>query len=222
MSPELEAFLRAEDLDDVLKARQRIGALEKDDVAAVRSILEQWQNRQAVSNLLFHPHLIPGDIRFDFVLRGLAEREIAYYVLAAVAGLAGIDPVDLTGEQRERVAIELLALIEMTDNVIARRASVSFNRFVNESEAPRVFALLGHRDGTVRHNVRAWLFRRFKDRGEVAFAKVARESGLSDETARRVIAEFKTFVTESPDGISSLAFPLYAYIPNLRDAERPV
>lgn len=53
MSRELEAFLGTEDLDDLLRARLRLGTPSSGDVQTVVSVLERWTDRQAIANLLF-------------------------------------------------------------------------------------------------------------------------------------------------------------------------
>jgi hypothetical protein len=217
MSPELEAFLAAEDLDELLNARQEIAVLDAEDEAVVRSVLEHWRNVQAISNLLFHPTLIPEDVRLASLFRGLAERRVVYFVLASVVGFQDIRPDQLSAEDRRRVTSDLLAVIRETDNIVAQRASVSFQGFAGESDAPQVFALLEHPDKTVRHNLRAWLFSTFKDQGVEAFNATARGSGLTEQAKRQVIAEFAEFMTGPPEGSKNLVFPLYGYIPNLRD-----
>ena len=220
MTPELEAFLAAEDLDELLTARQKIAALDTADTAVVRAVLQQWQNPQAVSNLLLNASLIPEEIRLPCLFRGLAKRTVAYYVLAAVVGLQGIDPAGLASAERERVLAELLAVLWDTTGILAQRASVSFQRFAGEADAARVFALLGHADATVRHNLRAWLFRTFQGRGVGPFVEAACRSGLAEEVQRRVVGEFTEFVTKPPQGFKSPVFALFGYIPNLRDVQQ--
>jgi hypothetical protein len=166
---------------------------------------------------LLHPTLIPDDIRLPTLRRGLAERKVVYYVLAAVVGLQSIDPDGLSAEERDRVAADLWGLIAQTEDILAQRASVSIRGFASEGDAPAVFALLSHSNKTVRHNLRAWLFATFKDRGVEPFAAAAGESGLAEELRRQVVAEFADFLANPPQGFKSPLFPLYGYIPNLRD-----
>lgn len=217
MSHQLHEFLIAEDLDQLLDAWRKLGSLDADDTATVRSVLARWETPQAVSNLLFHPDLIPEDIRLDALFRGLAEQRVAYYVLAAVVGLQALDPTRLSAEERKRVAAELWDVMAQTTDVLAHRASVSFRGFVTDTDAPSVLMLLLHPDKTVRHNARAWLFSTFKDRGPEALAAAAQQTGLNEEVRRQVSDEFTEFVTNPPTGFKSPEFPLYAYIPNLRD-----
>ncbi len=114
MSPELEAFFAAEDLDELLNARGEITALTAEDESAVRSVLQEWRNPQAVSNLLFHPSLISADLRLATLFRGMYERRMVYYVLAAVVGFQSVDPAGLLDSDRQRVLTELLAVIRDT------------------------------------------------------------------------------------------------------------
>lgn len=218
-SAELKAFLDAEDLDELLTARQSLNALNEEDIQTVRSVLQQWSNPQAVANLLFHPPLIPPDLRLASLLRGLAERQVVYFVLAAVVGLQSISSEELTELQRRRMIDDLLSLISMTEGVLACRASVSGAHFLNGGDVPRVFALLNHNEKTVRHNLLAWLIRTFEGKGVEAFAAAARACKLPDEVRQSAVERFSDYLSKRPEGLASLIFPLYAYIPNLRDVQ---
>jgi hypothetical protein len=220
MSPELEAFLAAEDLDELLNARGKITALTPEDEAVVRAVIGEWRNQQAVSNLLFHPDLIPTDIRFPTLFRGLQERRIVYYVLAAIVGFQSLDANALPAADRQQALSDLLAVIRYTTDILAHRASVSFQGFAKPEDAPKVFALMGHADKTVRHNVRAWLFRTFQSIGTEPLGDAGRQSGLGEEVQRQVAGEFADFLANPPQGFKSPVFSLYGYIPNLKDIEQ--
>jgi Armadillo/beta-catenin-like repeat len=101
MSRELEVFLTTEDLDDLLRARQRLGRVSKRDSHAAVSMLEQWADRQAVANVLFYPDLLPHTVRMPFIMKALEETEFPYYTLAAVVGLQ-----DLTDELETKLEKE--------------------------------------------------------------------------------------------------------------------
>lgn len=219
MSPELEEFLGAEDLDDVLRARQRVPSPDADDAAAIRSVVQRWHNPQAVSNLLFHPTLIPEDMRLASLFRGLAERGVIYSVLAAVVGFQSIDPAGMTAEDRRRVVDHLLAVIRDTSGILAQRASVAIQRFLSENEAPRVFGLWAHPDDTVWHNLRAWLFRTFQTRGVAPFTQAARWSGLAEDAQAHLVEDFAELVSSPSEGIDNQLRNLFGCIPNLRDVE---
>jgi hypothetical protein len=220
MSPELEAFLAAEDLDELLNARGKIAALAPEDEAVVRAVISEWRNPQANSNLLFHPALIPADIRLPTLFRGLYERQVMYYALAAVVGLQSLDTAALGEADRQRVLSDLLAVMRDTTDILAQRASVSFQGFAKPEDAPRVFALMGHSDNTVRHNARAWLFRTFQGVGAEQLVAAGRQSGLGKEIQRQVVAEFADFLANPPQGFKSPLFSQYGYIPNLRDIQQ--
>ena len=217
MSPELEEFLGAEDLDDVLRALQRLTSFDAEDAAAVSSVLQAWQNPQAVSNLLMHPMLIPDEIRLASLFRGLAERRVAYYILAAAVGFQSVDPVRMTAADRRRAMEELLVLIRQTSGILAQRSSVSIQQFLSVDDAPRVFALWAHRDDTVWHNLRAWLFRTFQPRGVEPFTLAAGESGLAEGVQRRLVEDFTELVANPTESYDSHLAELLGYIPNLRD-----
>jgi HEAT repeat protein len=215
ISPELRAVLSAEDLDDLGDARRAIKEPGADDRSAIHAILENWEDPQAVANLLLHPTLIPQEMRLATLFRGLREQRVPYYVLAAVCGLADIKAETLSTDNRARVVAELTAVIQNTDDVRAQRASVTLESFVTARDASRVIALLEHPDKTVRHNLWARAIATLKDDGVEKFAAAARASGLSEVAQRRVTADFKEFAA-NPDA-AGFSGPLFAYIPNLRE-----
>jgi tetratricopeptide (TPR) repeat protein len=220
MSPELKAFLVAEDLDDIGDARQKIKSVMPTDAAAIRAVLKQWSNAQAVSNLLIHADLIPEDIRLASLFRGLAERRVDYYVVAALVGLSEVDSDKLPEQDRKRLANMLLTIIRDTKDVRAKRASLTFENVVSADNAPQVIALMEHPDDTVRSNLRSWLFKTFGDRGIVAFTASARQSSLGEEAQRRLLADFKEHVKIADrKARESKLIVLFAYIPNLKDYE---
>jgi hypothetical protein len=212
MSRELKAFLAAEDLDDVGDARAKLKTVNADDTAAIRSVLAKWENAQAVSNLLIHSDLIPEDIRLSSLFRGLVEKRVAYYCLAAVVGLQEIKAEKLPEKDRQRIATALLEVIRKTRDARAKRASLSIDGFISERDAPQVLALLEHADDTVRTNLRAWLFKEFKARGVEAFTTAVQQSDLPPAAKERVISQFKEWRAKPKD-----FGPLFAYIPNLGD-----
>lgn len=67
----LEAFLSAEDLDDLLRAVRHL-VITKEESERIASIVGEWLDVQAVSNLLFYPHLIPSNLRVDALDRAVA------------------------------------------------------------------------------------------------------------------------------------------------------
>jgi hypothetical protein len=87
MSPELEVLLHTKDLDDLQRARQRLGRVSRRDSQAALSVLEQWADHQAVANVLFHPDLLPRPLQMRYLMKALEETDMPYFKLAAVVGL---------------------------------------------------------------------------------------------------------------------------------------
>lgn len=153
------------------------------------------------------------------LFRGLTERRVPYYAVAAIVGFGSIDARTLSAAERERVVGHPLAILKNTNDARAQRASTALGSFAGERVAPKVMGLLEHPDETVRHNLRAWLFSTFKDRGVEAFAAAARAGDLSEPKRRGVTEEVKELVENPPKEGDGRLSPLYAYIPNLRDFE---
>jgi hypothetical protein len=217
ISPELKAFLGAEDLDDVGDTRDKIKVLSPKDSGAIRAILKEWKDSQAISNLLIHADLIPEDVRLDSLFRGLGEQRVPYYVLAAVLGFDHLNRDKLPAENRKRLIAKLVMILRETKDVRADRVSLTIGGFVAESDAPEMIDLMDHPNDTVRHNLRAWLFKTFKDRGAAKFAAAAGKSRLSQGAQRRLMTEFKEFVGSTEEAQDLKSGTLFAYIPNLKD-----
>lgn len=107
ISPELWALLVAEDLDELLRARRNIESIDTEDTEVLREVIVHWENPQAVSNLLFHPDLIPEDLRLDALVKGLTEHQVVYYRLAAAVGFDKIDPASIFPQQRDLIVEQL-------------------------------------------------------------------------------------------------------------------
>jgi hypothetical protein len=121
----LEAFLKAEDLDVLLRARGDIASLTSEESARVVSLIQGWSDRQAVASLLFHPDVMPVSIRFEALDRALHCSDIPYFVLAATVGLQGIRLAEVPSDKRAAFVQTLLRLVESTSTVLAGRASVT-------------------------------------------------------------------------------------------------
>ncbi len=121
-SAELRAFLVVDELDDMPDARDKIGWLSAADKATIRAILVEWQDQQAISNLLIESDLIPEDVRIAALSHGLTEQSVPYYVVSAISGLGKIDANKLSAEQRQEFREKLVAIIRTLEDVRARRA----------------------------------------------------------------------------------------------------
>ena len=218
LNPRMEAFIFSKDLDELLQARQAITALDEDDEAVVRAVIKEWSNPQSVANLLFHPSLIPADIRVATLLRGLAERGVMYYVLAAIVGFGGMVP-ELSSAEREEVATILLDFLPNSTGVLAQRASVTLSGVAREADAPKIFSLLDHADETARHNLRAWLFRTFEKPGIEAFTAAAARSTLDAEAQAALVREFAEIGPGAPPEVKRKLLTLFSYIPNLDEVK---
>ena len=82
---ELDRFLTATDLDASLAARGVLAPLDDDDRASIRAALTAG-NAQAIANLLFHPDLLPDELRLPTLLDALVKPPNPYFTLAAVVG----------------------------------------------------------------------------------------------------------------------------------------
>lgn len=217
-SAPLVRFLATEDLDDLLEARDDLGALSDDDLQVVRAVLAAWRDEQAVSNLLIHPELIPRDLRIATLTRGMNQREQVYYILAAVVGVGSLEGAELSAAEREALRdslLELIGLDESEDAIIAKRASVSLPVVLTAPDAPSVCQLLDHRAETVRHNLLAWLLHEFAA-DLPTLHRLVDESDIGSEAQARVKSQIANSLERRRKGdFDSLSGPLLSWIPNL-------
>lgn len=217
MSEKIEKFLEAEDLDELLSNRNKLGNLEEKDIILIRSILQEWQNPQAVSNLLFYPSVIPEDMRINYLIKGLTDRENFYNILAATVGLQEIDYEQLLNEEIVQIRERLLEIIETDETVLADRASVSILPFLGKQDVDRVFRLLSHPSKVTRHNILGWLYKTIVPDSPEQFIEAAAVYNLPSETITEVSEVLQEHEQRVANGLLSyLTFPIFSYIPNLQ------
>jgi hypothetical protein len=219
MTPELQAFLSAEDLDDALRARHAIHALEEDDQWAVEEILFSGTPPQAVANLLLHPSLIPSHVRVDILRKNLREPSRPYFALAASVGVQEIDPRRLLEADRAGLVEDLWAALEKHPRV-SGRALISLLGFLRSRDAEDVAELLDHADSSVRHNALAWLIRQLGSDDLDQWIAFANEIGLTEETLRVTLEKLDEHNgKKNHGGHSNLNLFVAPYIPSLSEFE---
>jgi len=217
MTPELEAFLSAEDLDEILRARHAIHALEEDDQWAVEEILFKGSPPQAVANLLLHPSLIPSHVRVDILRKNLRAPSRPFFALAASVGVQEIDPRRLLEVDRNGLTEDLWAALER-DPRVSGRALLSLLGLLRPRDAGKVAQLLDHTDPSVRHNALAWLIRLLGSDDLEKWEAFANEVGLPDETLGAVVEKLEEHNgKKNQGGQSNLNLFVAPYIPNMSE-----
>ena len=218
ISRDLKAFLETDDLDGLLEARSKLRQLNDKDVKRIRSILQEWNSPQEVSNLLLHPFLIPEDIRVSCLLKGLRERKNLYYVLASAVGLQGIDPTAFSEEERKEIKESLIFTLKTSEGIISARVSVSICDYLSSEDASTMFELLDHPDETARHNILSWLIKTMEGTDSETFVSMANSSNIPEGVRKEAIEKFLGHLKQKEAGeVSPFTMQLYAYIPNLRN-----
>jgi hypothetical protein len=225
MKQELEKFLTEKDLDDLLAARKSLGQLDSTDIDIVISILSQWDNSQAIANLLLYPKTIPSPIRSQSILKGLHENYVIYYRLAAIVGLQSLNAADFNAIEVEQIRDRLIQLIASDRGVIAARASVAIALYLQANDTDRVVALLNHPYDLVKHNLLVALIELVGvDRIRDEIDRAAQAKQISEDSAAFCQAKFSKILelsdnsaTGVPFDSSDLSLPMLSHIPNLKD-----
>lgn len=154
VQPDLERFLAASDLAELVAAREAIDAIDEGDAARLHAIVAQWRDEQAVANLLMFPELLPEDDRTPALAEGLSGAHGDYAVLAAAVGLCAWTAAD---DDAPAIAERLLTLVTdpATPDPIAVRASAALTVYAEHVAPTDLVAALATPSATVRHNVLA-------------------------------------------------------------------
>lgn len=137
----IDRFLAATDLDELLEAFTELVPADAADPRIHRTLAE-WNDIQAVANLLMYPLLIAPDEQVAVLRRGLAEGPDSYLCLAAAVGAGQLDAEDLDDAELEALTGDLRAVIAQDDGVVARRAEASLAGLLLPSDAAAARAAL--------------------------------------------------------------------------------
>jgi hypothetical protein len=212
---ELSRFLEIAELDHLQRAAAALLPLHPEEAAELSRILLDRTNLQAVSNLLFHPEVIPDAMRVSSLLRALTTPSHPYELLAAVVGVQEIAPEQLDSTQRRDLVEALLEVIRGTEDVRSSRAAVSIAPFLTADDGPRLAPHVLHADDTTATNVLAWFLKTFESSSEEAFRALF---GDAREAAEKALEKRREHLAKKQaGGLSFAASPLFSYIPNLSD-----
>ena len=216
----LEDFLKAEDLDDLLKVRGKMGAPEAQELDRMGELLKAWSDGQAVSNLLFYPALIPEALRISSIERALACTARPYFVLAAVVGLQGLDPASVPTDTRARWASALLELVRSNAGVIASRASVTIRSWLRDGQIEEFIRSYPVPDETASKNIVSFTLSRFGDLALSEFRARLRACGVGFWRRRDFLRRFQEYQRKKQaGGAVFMTMPLLSYIPNYGSME---
>jgi hypothetical protein len=157
----LTRFLSARDVDEALAAARKLSYRDADVEASIRHLLaHEWkQQPQAVYNVLQHSYMLPGDIRFATLQRGLQEKDETQLRLAAAVGVQYTGRALLDGapvaEHSFRTLLLQYAAESEEDDFLAARAFLAIKDYLRHPRDTRfVLALLG--DKIVWRNALTW------------------------------------------------------------------
>jgi len=220
----LERFLTATDLDDLLRRRHEISALAPEESARVVSVVRDWNDVQAVANLIFHADLIPTDVRFDALDRALHSKEVPYLTLAATVGLDGVALDEVPGEKRAAWTQLLLGFVRSKSPVLAGRASVTLfgwsQSIVIFDILPQLLSLYPVPDDSACRNIVAAVLHRCGDLSPSEFDERLLEWQASDSARtalHRAHAEYAERKEHDALRAMIMKAPVLAYIPNLSE-----
>jgi hypothetical protein len=209
VQPDLERFLDANDVAELVSARRAIQAVDGDDAQTLHVIVADWRDEQAAVNLLMFPELLPDDDRTPALAEGLCGTHGDDAVLAACVGLAAWVAAD---DDAPAIAERLLLLVTegatqpaaeraterateaVTKAAISVHASVALGAYAEHVAPTDLVCALVHRDAVVRHNVLAAALGGWGGVETLAALRAAADAGL---VPRAVAADARTTVVSA-------------------------
>jgi hypothetical protein len=217
----LDDFLKTKDLDDLLKARRHIRAPSADEAMRITAILREWQDRQAISNLLFHPSLIPEETRVETIERALHCADVPYFALAAVVGLQSINAETVNSECRKRWVSRLLVFVRSNSGVLSARASVTIRAWLKDDEIKEFVCSYPVPDETASKNIISFTLLHFGQLTRQEYSERLRTYGLGFWKRRPFLRQFAEYCRKKKDGRAIfMTTPLLSYIPNYQQVAR--
>jgi hypothetical protein len=218
----IDDFLKATDLDDLLKIRRQIGGLSADDASRVTSILREWKDGQAVFNLLIHSSLVPEEIRCEIIDRALHDVENPYFALAAVVGLNGIKPETVESVRRKRWVSRLLVFVRSNSGVLSERSSVTIRSWLKDDDDIKDFVCsYPVPNETASKNILSFTLERFGKLTRQEYSHQLQSYGLGFWKRRPFLSQFAKYTRKKKDGSAIfMTTPLLAYIPNYKPVSR--
>ena len=150
----LRRFLTTDELEELARARAELDPEQfvLDDRLEIEAVLHDWDDLQAIANLLMYPELIAPDERIAQVRRALVD-EHPYVQLAGTTAIIEIDRAEFGEDARYDLVQRLLAVIDAHDGVLADRASYSIVALMHPTDGPEVVERIDHPSATVRRNL---------------------------------------------------------------------
>jgi hypothetical protein len=188
------------------------------------SVIQDWRDRQAVANLLFHPDVMPASVRFEALDRALHSCDIPYFILAATVGLQGVPFAEIPSDKRAAWIQRLLGLVQSTWKAQAGRASVTLASWLEGAAASDILAALVSLypvpDEGASRNIVAMVLATWGDWPEDEFGRQLSELRVSGATAtafRHAHEEYTRKKAQDVFRAMIMKTPALSYIPNLCD-----
>jgi hypothetical protein len=186
-STPLRRFLATSDVEGLARARADLdpGRFDTDDRLEIEAVLHDWDDLQAVANLLMYPELIAPDERIAQVRRALVD-EHPYVQVAGTTAILEIDRAEFGEDARYDLVQRLLAIIGADDGVLADRASYSIVALMHPTDGPEVVEHIDHSSATVRRNLVQGLLRLV---GPTGVKSLVEEPGFVEPEAQAAVRD---------------------------------
>lgn len=208
-------FLREPEIDRLDQLFDR-GLFEAEEGRMIlEQVLASWTDIQAISNLLLYPAVLPTDLVFPFLQKGLEAPPHLYVSLAAIVGIGKLPGSVFSPSEQEFLKIKLFHACQHSHPIISGRASYSLIGYCGEAELFGICYLLPHADPTTNHNLLYILYRLVSPASYEAFLLFLQEKIIPQDKLKAPLAMIQQAIqNRMHDPAHDAAAPLLQFIPD--------
>jgi len=152
-TPQFSKFLSIDDLEDLKNHRWEMEPLHQLDEVYISKLFENWDKPQEISNLLQFPDLLPQQMRFKFIHKGLTDANEPYYNLSAINGLHSPEVLDFTSRQERKLKKLLFAHVGKDEDIRAVAATQILFSYISKTDSEEILRRMIHPNSNVKHNL---------------------------------------------------------------------
>ena len=217
----LNQFLQEQELDNLLNLHSTVSIKNKEDSTLILSILDNWNDKQAVSNLLFYPTLIPQANRFNAVVKGLTDQKNKYFNLASIVGVQSPEDLGFNNDEVSRIKNILFKHVEQSMDSRAMRSTTSLAQYINKDDTESILTCASNTMEDVQTNLLSMISNLYGQNNirNVLMEKNS-ENKIGSENLLAELEKQELKIKEAPEDKkgffkSIVGMPVAGYIPNL-------
>lgn len=199
-------FLEIDNVNDLRRERESLSQLTDDDYFVINNVIEKWDDRQAIANILLFPDIIEKSDRWNTIQKGLESYSEPYYILTAVCGIKRVKS-NIPSQYREKYIAQLLRFCDTKTQTLAIQSSITLTHLLHQDEhylLPQAYPVF---NDIVNDNILVFLVENYDEK---QLKQLLKNAKISWRAKRQFTKEFSNAKKHK----KKLSF---TEIPNLKD-----